>query len=498
MLAEGRFITPVLHGEAYYHKPPLLYWLVMGCYRLFGVHDWAARLVPATAGVLLVLLTCAWGIRAVGRWAGLLAAAMLCLSAKFIYQAGMLTFDSLMALWVLGSLAAAHRAAAEGTLRRGWWLLAGALCGLGVLTKGPVSLLLVAPPLAVWQFLDRRTARLGARDWLQWLGLTFVVAGPWFILVCWRDPQALVDFVWTHHLLRYLAPLDHAEPVWYYVLPLFVGMLPWSLVALPFVRHLMRRSGGAARRRPAALGLFLLAFLWCFAFFSLSGCKRQGYILPAFPCLALVLGTYLANAFAWDRVGAWVRLRAHPGWNAWCHRVTLASLGVAALVGAAAGLRGIWSWPWVALWGLVMASALLLFARRGPARSAWRSAALCGVTVFVLLLGAVHELLPGYHRLFALRGQVRRHRDLDMPVASYPKRWDSVSFYLQRNDVEAYTPQRRAELIDDLRRQRRTLLFVKQGAALDDLLEALPEDMEFVPRGRSGAVVAAGLVQVRD
>src|SRR3954449_5053212 len=55
MFREGRFVEPVWHGAAYYHKPPLLYWLVMGSYRLFGVHDWAARLVPALAALATVL-----------------------------------------------------------------------------------------------------------------------------------------------------------------------------------------------------------------------------------------------------------------------------------------------------------------------------------------------------------------------------------------------------------------------------------------------------------
>ena len=94
---------------------------------------------------------------------------------------------------------------------------------------------------------------------------------------------------------------------------------------------------------------------------------------------------------------------------------------------------------------------------------------------------------------------MRRHHDLaddvTLPVASYPKRWDSVSFYLERNDVEAYSPQRRDELIEDLRKQGRTLVFVKQGPALDDLLGALPNDSEFTPRGRAGAIVVAGMVR---
>src|SRR5437879_5517240 len=55
MLDSGSWLTPVLHGQPYFDKPPLLYWLVMGCYGLFGVHDWAARLVPGLACVLTVL-----------------------------------------------------------------------------------------------------------------------------------------------------------------------------------------------------------------------------------------------------------------------------------------------------------------------------------------------------------------------------------------------------------------------------------------------------------
>ncbi|HZT81402.1 MAG TPA: hypothetical protein VFA26_14325, partial [Gemmataceae bacterium] len=60
MLASGSWLVPVLHGRPYLDKPPLLYWLVMGCYRLLGVHDWAARLVPGAAGFLTVCALAAW------------------------------------------------------------------------------------------------------------------------------------------------------------------------------------------------------------------------------------------------------------------------------------------------------------------------------------------------------------------------------------------------------------------------------------------------------
>src|SRR5712691_10250049 len=56
MLARGDWVVPVLQSEPYLDKPPLFYWLVMLSYSLFGVHDWAARLVPALAvhGTILV------------------------------------------------------------------------------------------------------------------------------------------------------------------------------------------------------------------------------------------------------------------------------------------------------------------------------------------------------------------------------------------------------------------------------------------------------------
>jgi hypothetical protein len=49
MLQRGEGIVPYFQGEPYLDKPPWFYWLVMASYRLFGVHDWAARLVGRAA-----------------------------------------------------------------------------------------------------------------------------------------------------------------------------------------------------------------------------------------------------------------------------------------------------------------------------------------------------------------------------------------------------------------------------------------------------------------
>ena len=71
------WITPHLGYVNYFEKPPLLYWLVGLAFRVFGTSEWAARLVPACAGIVGVILTHALGVRLFGRRAALLAGAIL-------------------------------------------------------------------------------------------------------------------------------------------------------------------------------------------------------------------------------------------------------------------------------------------------------------------------------------------------------------------------------------------------------------------------------------
>src|SRR4051794_15286875 len=64
MLASGDYVTARLNGIPYLEKAPLIYWMMAASYRVFGVHDWAARLPLA----LSVILLC-WVIYRFARWA---------------------------------------------------------------------------------------------------------------------------------------------------------------------------------------------------------------------------------------------------------------------------------------------------------------------------------------------------------------------------------------------------------------------------------------------
>jgi 4-amino-4-deoxy-L-arabinose transferase-like glycosyltransferase len=464
MLAADRWIVPTLHGQDYLDKPPLFYWLMMGSYSLFGVHDWAARLAAGLVAWLTVAITALWGRRVLGARAGICAAMILTLTPEFIYRGRMLTPNGLLALWTTLALAAGHIARLGPRLNPYCWLLAGIATGLGVMTKGPVALALVVPPLVVVGWLDLRLARVG-RWWLGFIAAFLVMAAPWFVAVSHRCPEFLGYFFWFHNVVRFAAPFDHAKPVWSYLPQLALGLLPWGLLILPLIAWLRRPNG----HRPAALGFALTAFLSGLAFFSLSGSKRPVYLVPLLPSLALALGCTLdrllpraASAWSWL-----VERRSSIAWR-------IAAVGLAAIIGlGGAALAANVSKSERAIAPAIIAAVALGWLARGQRRATWLSA---GTVAFALVALAAHDLLPGYARRFSLK-RAAQVEPLTSVVYSYPQSFDAVTFY-RRDDVRAFGPNQRAQLVTELQDAGSTLLYVKTNH-LNELLAALPPTLEF-------------------
>jgi 4-amino-4-deoxy-L-arabinose transferase-like glycosyltransferase len=305
MLARGEWVVPYLQGQPYLDKPPLLYWLVMASYRVFGVHDWSARLVPALALHACVLATYLLGRRSLGERPAFWGALLLALAPGFMSMGRLLLLDGLLALWVLVALLSAFEAVRAGQLRWAWWLTAALACGLGVLTKGPIAVLLLVPPLWAHRRLTGAVCTISWGARLAFAGVVLAVAVPWYVAVCVRMPGFAYYFLWEHNVVRFLTPFDHLEPVWYYGPVVVAGLLPATLWGFSFVRFLLSGKEATARLRCPELGFVLLAGGWGVLFFTLSGCKLPTYVLPAFPLLALAVGYFLAVT-PW-RLSAWPR-----------------------------------------------------------------------------------------------------------------------------------------------------------------------------------------------
>jgi hypothetical protein len=303
MLARGDWLVPTLQGEPYLDKPPLFYWSVMLAYSVFGVHAWAARLVPALAMHGCVLVTYLLGRRLLGGRAALWGALLLTASPAFLGMGRLLLLDGLLTFWVTLGTFSIFLAQRDRGLHRGWWLTAAGACGLGVLTKGPVALVLVLPPLLLDRRLRPGGAPIGWRAWAGFAAVILAVTLPWYVAVCGRLPGFARHFLWEHNVLRFVQPFDHERPVWFYAPILLGGLLPVTLLGYGWARFLLSGDPEARRARSPEMGYLLLAGGWCVLFFSLSGCKLPTYVLPAFGPLCLAAGGFVAGT-AWHRARA--------------------------------------------------------------------------------------------------------------------------------------------------------------------------------------------------
>jgi 4-amino-4-deoxy-L-arabinose transferase-like glycosyltransferase len=293
MLASGNWLVPRLNDLVYIEKPPLQYWATAVSFRLFGQHDWSARLYGGLCGLLTVLAVAALARRLWGRRAAWRAGIMTGCSLLVVVMSHHLTLDMSLTFFTTLTLVGfcfAQLERATPARSRSWMWLAWVSAGFAVLTKGVVALVLPAATLAGYSLLQR--------DWGAWrrlfiptgLALLLLITAPWFILIQHEVPQFFDFFFIREHLARYFTRVsDRYEPWWFFVPVLLAGSLPWLLPACRALFEGWRAS--APRGEFDARRLLWVWAVVVLAFFSASDSKLVPYILPMFPALGLLMAS---------------------------------------------------------------------------------------------------------------------------------------------------------------------------------------------------------------
>jgi hypothetical protein len=173
--------------------------------------------------------------------------------------------------------------------------------GLAVLTKGPVAIVLIGLAGLIYLVLVRRSPLQVLRCGWPWLMLAIALA----IAACWYVPAAIeggrrVTGVFLSENLGHFLPGalggtgEAARPVWYIAARMFGGALPMSLLAAALAFALWHGDGDGRTRRPLLFQLSLV--LAVLIFFSAASAKRDDYILPAMPGLAILFAALFTGA----------------------------------------------------------------------------------------------------------------------------------------------------------------------------------------------------------
>ncbi len=473
MLTSGDWITPKLHNEPYLDKPPMFYWLCATSFRVFGPTDWAARLVPAMAAFLTVLVTFLFGNRILGLKSAFLGSLAMVLSLGFVCLGRFLIIDSLLTFFVALSLFTAYESIMGEKLKWSWWILSAVASGLGMLTKGPVAFLLLIPPLLAYCWISKTKATPSLKAWGVYVLVALGVAAPWYIAIIAREPRFAHYFFWENNFGRFLYSQHHSQPFWFYLPAFIVIWVPWGLLLPPLILFLVSRSASLRNARPLSLGFLILWAGWCLFFFSLSKGKLAPYILPAIPPIALAFGHFLSTM---DNLTEKSPLKRTS--QILCEKsiYTVCIAGfIGCIVAYALQLKSPFDLCLAAGFWSVAFAFVIFFRKKNSLRVSY---VLFGLLAFVLTFDSSSHILPAWGENYAAVRLPPHVKDQiihsNTPVISCGQDWGSVPFYLQRDKTQNVNAQSLDQLKQHVDSQTGAYLILDHNITLESVRENLP------------------------
>jgi len=322
MLTSGDWVTQRLDGVLYIEKAPFKYWITAALYKVFGIHDWVARLPTAIAAILLVWLVMRMAAWAISREAGFYAGLVLSTSLGLFLFTRTVIPDIILTLLIACALWCFLRLEESRTYTFSWAMGMYAATALALLTKGFVGVVFPAGIVLAYLALTRKLADRDTWRRLHVVAgalLFLAIAAPWHVLATLRNPPyfnlnfhagphfggSYRGFFWFYFIneqvLRFLNerwPRDYntVPRLWFWASTL-VWFFPWSMALPGALRLNFKPTDRAGRMR-----LFTLCWISVVMVFFTFSTTQEYYSMPIYAPFAILLGSILATQRRWARV----------------------------------------------------------------------------------------------------------------------------------------------------------------------------------------------------
>lgn len=297
MVRGSGWILPLRNARHIPFKPPLFCWLGAGSAELrqSGVDLLDPRLPSAVLGTLCVVFVYLFARQIAGESVALWAGLILVTTPQFIIEARNSRVDIALCTFLTAALFCAHQVWEGNGSRR--TAIAAALCiALATLSKGPLAIGLAVMVLGATALVAR--PRPGWRVLVAPASLAAALVLPmlWYAAATWQHGLPFLRLQFYDENVSRLLGEQGQWPIWFLFGSLVYGGLPW-IVALPL------GARGASDLPPRTHRFLWIWFAVMFVFFSLTPGKRQAYILPLRPALAVLIAGWLAPLLARRREG---------------------------------------------------------------------------------------------------------------------------------------------------------------------------------------------------
>lgn len=306
MAETGDWITPWFdYGLPFWGKPPLSFWLEALSFKLLGITEFSARLPSwlVTIGVLALIYRLTRELAGVRQ--GLLAAIIFASMVLSYALSGAVLTDPFLAFGTTLSFVSVILAAEHPGSAWRWWFFVGA--AIGLLAKGPLTLILIGGPMVLLLAWTRDTRYFRALPWWRGMILMLTLSLPWYIAAELKTPGFTDYFLVGEHFLRFVAPgwngdlygTAHQKPwgtIWIYFI---IATFPWGILAIVYFLWTLLFTRNKKTILPRHLSdaqrLLILATLFPSLFFTFSGNILATYQLPALAPLSIVIATLIDN-----------------------------------------------------------------------------------------------------------------------------------------------------------------------------------------------------------
>ena len=312
----GHWLIP---SDAYGYtdrKPPLFYWLSAVVAKSTGgtVDEVRARAVSLAAGIALATAVLAWTAANVGASEGWLAFIFMLGTYGFASRATealtdmLLTFLLFAAYCRLATLVDNSEPQARAAPR--WTMQAGLILGLAVLAKGPVAIVLCALAASIYLLIERRNPIAVLRQRWPWqvVAIAVAIGAVWYVPAALAGGQKIVRIIFAENFghfmpARFGGTGESYRPFYFIAARLLGGAFPMTILIVPAALAFYTGEISASKRRAVIWQVSMsLAVL---IFFSIASVKRDDYILPALPGIAILC----ASVFTLEVRGAAAKLR---------------------------------------------------------------------------------------------------------------------------------------------------------------------------------------------
>ena len=313
IVRDGHWLSP---RDAYGfidRKPPLFYWLSATAAKLSGgtVDEVRARVVSLVAGTALALCVLGWTAANVGIVEGWLAFVFLLGTYGFASRATEALTDMLLTFLLFAAYSAIYPLL-ESPESRSWrrTILVGVILGLGVLAKGPVALVLCALAALIYLILTRRNPFPLMRESWPWQVFAIAIAcgAIWYVPAAIIGGQKILRIIFAENFGHFMPTKlggtgESYRPFYFIAARMLGGAFPMTLLIAPAA--LTFYTGEISTENRDAVIYQISMPLAVLLFFSIASVKRDDYILPALPGIAILCAT----AFTLERAGVASKLR---------------------------------------------------------------------------------------------------------------------------------------------------------------------------------------------